>query len=690
MAYTKIRTFTENDGMSYTGDPDSAAWVYAEVWEQVNTSANTSDVRIDVYIRNDDAYRSWDSNIPYTMHIAGTLYSGSVLDFEEPVQGETIKLFTKTKTGIAHNSDGSKSINIDFFFDTGMNAIGDITLPSTSITLTTIPRAATITSFPNFNIGSVINVTVTNPGSFELKVTLKARGSTVVLIEEGYSGTSLQISLDAGELAIIYQDCEEDKTLPMLLRIDTLVNGSSIGYSEAWCTATVINSEPIFTTCTYQDIRAETLALTDDSSVIVLGQSNVKVTVPEAYKAVAQNYAYMKTYLAKIGDKQTSANYSAISDVDMLINAVASNEIYVLANDSRGFSTKSSVITATALNYLAPYISTISLVRDNGIDSTTRLSFSGVLWPGDFGLVVNSLSYAKYRYKETDSSTWSAYIDLTAGVSVDGSGNLAFALTAIGGDLGGSGFNIDKSFDFEVHIKDALVEYTYSLILDVGKPGLYVEKFSDGNYGIGFGKVPTQGRSIDAVGPIYANDGEECLTSSSILTFYPVGSIYRTSSSTFNPATVFGGTWELINKIKEELKIVNSTSSTHFTKNSTNVESFEISFMISNNNLFVRLKIVSNVAFGDTTLELGTINFSSIGLSEMGFMQYIYASSDGGNGASLWQIDYSGVVSATDIISKSGATTLSAPNSFFGIFTAVLNKELITDGIAEYVWERTA
>jgi hypothetical protein len=517
LAYVKIREFDENDGiMSYTGNPDGAAYVYAEVWEQVNIAANTSDVMIKIYEKNTDAYISYDSNIPYTMHIAGSYYSGNILNFEEAAQPGTVLMLSKTKTGIAHNADGSKTISIDFFLDTGTSAIGDITLPATNVALTTIPRAATIQTFPDFNIGDHILSTVTNPGNFSMTAVLKV-GSITILTRTGLTGTSINITPTETEINALYSNCPNSNSLDVTLYITTYNGGVQVGDTDDMSgTAHVTDSNPLFTAFSFADINAVTLALTGDSSVIVLGKSNIKASVSVANKAVAQNYASILSYLTTILLKQSSAAYDDADSVEMTINNVNSATVYVTAIDSRNNQTTPDPLIGTLLNYSTPVIASANIVRDNDIDATTRLSFSGSIWYGNFGLSSNSLVSAKYKYKETNSSVWSSDIDISSYIT-NTNGAISMPSTAIQGDLGGSGFDTDKSFDIRITIVDGngeneLSTYLYDLILDTGTPGIFGRKNEDGTYDFGFGKIPDVGKAIDAIGAIYANDGDQVLT----------------------------------------------------------------------------------------------------------------------------------------------------------------------------------
>lgn len=466
-----------------------------------------------------------------------------------PASGSTQTIFTKTKT-VACNEDGSISpVALYGYYDASGTTVGVIE-GTYSLSLPTQARAATLLTFPEFNIGDEIRATVLNPGGFAMISTLKV-GEVTIKTTIPYGGTNIIFALTEEEKNLLYQNCPEN-SVQVTLYVDTYdAEDVKIGDTDDMNTiAHVVNSNPIFLDFSYQDINDNTYALTNDRSIIVAGQSNIKTTISLANKATAQNYASMNGYLTTIGLKQASAPWSDSAAVEMTINAVENPIIYVTAIDSRGNQTTAPSKTATIINYRTPVITQASILRENDVDALTRISISGSIWSGNFGVAVNALknNQITYRYKESvDGAVWSSQIPIDITLNPDGTFSLSNF--AIAGDLGGSGFNIDKSFDFEITVEDELAVYIYTdLELPPGTTGIYGQKNDDATYSFGFGKIPTAGRSIDAAGPIYANDGEECLTSSSLnmLTFYPIGSVYMTSNADFDPNTAWGGTWSKI------------------------------------------------------------------------------------------------------------------------------------------------
>ncbi|MDE1381237.1 DUF859 family phage minor structural protein, partial [Bacillus licheniformis] len=108
----------------------------------------------------------------------------------------------------------------------------------------------------------------------------------------------------------------------------------------------VRNSNPKFsaTSINYEDTNATTLAVTGDSSKIIQKLSTIKVTLPQASKAVAQNKASMVQYIAVLGGQEVTANY-VDGDVTFTFNPVdakVDQTITIKAIDSRGFQSQIS------------------------------------------------------------------------------------------------------------------------------------------------------------------------------------------------------------------------------------------------------------------------------------------------------------------------------------------------------------
>ena len=84
-------------------------------------------------------------------------------------KGSTTTIASKTFT-VTHNSNGTGSVSVRTYMDTGISA--GVIQKSTSLTLTTIPRASKIDNFTGTNLAGDFNVTFT---SYYSKFTNKLR-----------------------------------------------------------------------------------------------------------------------------------------------------------------------------------------------------------------------------------------------------------------------------------------------------------------------------------------------------------------------------------------------------------------------------------------------------------------------------------------------------------------------------------
>ena len=79
---------------------------------------------------------------------------------------------------IAHNNDGTKSVNWAWSCATGTSGLGTISNSGTQ-TLTQIPRQANITSCYDFNDEENPTMTFSNPGGFALNARLEFAGTNI-------------------------------------------------------------------------------------------------------------------------------------------------------------------------------------------------------------------------------------------------------------------------------------------------------------------------------------------------------------------------------------------------------------------------------------------------------------------------------------------------------------------------------
>lgn len=232
--------------------------------------------------------------------------------------------------------------------------------------------------------------------------------------------------------------------------------------------------KPIFTDFAYEDTNSVVTNLTGNNQILVKGYSNVKAVISTANKATAQSSSTMSNYIMTIGNTSTSpVSYSSTEEVTLSISKVASGEIKVSANDSRGLSTIVSKI-ATFKDYSKPAIAKMSVERsDNGVGENVTLAFEGSWWNDNFGNTQNSIKKIKYSYKRTNST----------GDFIEGTTEITFTINegkfsgslVIEGDTSSKGYDVSSSYFIKLLVTDQLdTSEEYQLTLGSGEPAIAI------------------------------------------------------------------------------------------------------------------------------------------------------------------------------------------------------------------------
>ena len=335
-----------------------------------------------------------------------------------------------------------------------------------------ITRQAYVTGATDFNDEGNPRITFTNPAGFRINARLEFAG-TVIRRDNIANTGSYTFNLTNEERDLLRSKTPNSNKLTVREVIATCLSGTTEAF-WSWQdkTMTIVNANPTFNNFEFEDVNPTTLALTGNNQNIIQGYSNVKATIPANYIATANKYATMSKYSFTCSDVQRDITYSADSSTNNTIENVKSGVFNVYAIDSRNNST---LVTKNA-NQTIPYNplvkGNISIARQNGVAEETNLTISGTIDLKDFGQVVNSIQESKYRYKTTDSSTWSNYKNIT--VSVDNEGNISFS-NLIQGDTA-DGFDIGNSYNIEVLISDELSSIVFTANLGSGIPNIALHK----------------------------------------------------------------------------------------------------------------------------------------------------------------------------------------------------------------------
>lgn len=463
-----------------------------------SVAGNYSDVTLTLYFwLLSDTYWSYNLNEGgasahwNTGNINGTTsYTYTPYD----TRSQSGNVFIRTITvRVYHNTDGTKTCWLGWSGDTN-TSMGTYNFGQT-VTLTTIPRRATIsTASANLTIGNNLAYTLVNNGSLYVRMEYWMYGNAGwyrVKNQNNGTGTSGTFTMDATDNNNMYSRLPSTLSCSAIMRAYTYSDSgysTQIGdYHDVTGTLSInqTTNKPTFTTYTVENVdktvdnvdkysntlvSSSTATLLDSSTKLIKGYSKARAVITSANKMVAQNYATGVKYRFVIGSSYDEENYSAGDTVNLDIDNISTGATSVTAYDSRGLTTTVSQTVSGVANYSAVSLWGLELVRDNGVDSATKLQVSGEYWNEYFGGgtdgVQNTIT-AHWRYKLTTESwstqTWTA-ITLT-----DTDGVLSYD-DYIEGDLGATGFDEEKSFDIEVRVYDKLTNYIIEETLNVGTP----------------------------------------------------------------------------------------------------------------------------------------------------------------------------------------------------------------------------
>lgn len=435
-----------------------------------STTGNYSDVWATGYVKrnNSNAYpHNSSSSASLSINGSAAGYGGAY-----DLRSDGYKAIVSHSVRVYHDNNGYATIPMSFSFNgllSGYYPNGSI---SASITLPRINRQATVTSATDFTDETNPTIKYSNPAGFRINARLEFAGS--VIRRDNISNTgSYTFSLTEEERNLLRSKTPNSNTLTVREVIATCIGGTTeTNWSWQDKKMSIVNANPIFSNFEFEDTNPITLALTGDNQNIIQGYSNVKATIPVANIATAQKSATMSKYSFVVSDVQRDITYSSTESTNNTIEEVKSGVLNVYAIDSRNNSTLVTKNALQTISYNPLVKGNISINRNNGTSEQTTLVIDGKADLVDFGDVVNSIQQAKYRYKQTDSNTWSNYNNIT--LTIDQEGNFSFN-GLIQGDTN-EGFDIEHSYNIEVYIKDELSDITYTANLGSGIPGLAMHK----------------------------------------------------------------------------------------------------------------------------------------------------------------------------------------------------------------------
>lgn len=491
------------DGAGATGDyfGGSESHIRIRLSETYDISTNKSTVKItDIQFKFNGHYGGSVSALPYfyvyvNNDIVATLNGESYQVIYNPSGGNGWVSFSNVSgfsasPEITHNSDGSASIslkvvrlnsdwvNATVWLNEGWS-IGSCYVTSTSggtktVTLTTIPRASSITSASNVTLGNACSVTWTPLSTsfrYKLSFSLGSWSYTTGVINPGttssytYTGYTIPVTV-ANQLP-------NSTTGTMTVTLYT--------YSDTGGTSQVGSSSSKTFTVTVQASAVPgapsiTASLVNSNSTV----SGWNVAV-QGYTAVRLSGSASGSYGSTISSYVISGGYSITRTGTTLdytggkINSSGSVSFSVVAVDSRGRRSSATTVSVTFYAYSAPSISSFTAYRSSS-NATTVLA-KGV-WSYSSVNNKNSASGRVY-YKLSNGSSWIA----NAAITNNTQQTLSWT------------FSATSSYDVKLIVTDSLgstAEYTVKISTEA-----VTFHLAENGTGAAFGKYAEKGGALE-------------------------------------------------------------------------------------------------------------------------------------------------------------------------------------------------
>ena len=248
-----------------------------------STSNNTSSVSWNFKLSPVKTGYDWSysNNVPvtYSINFNGTTYSGNIMSYNG---SSTVTLKSGSAT-ISHNSDGTKSISYSF----SVSSISASYLPgsaskSGSMTLTAIPRQATITSAQNFNDEQNPSISYNNGAgntvtSLQACISLDGSKDDIAYRNISKTGSSYTFELTDAERNVLRNACTTANSRNVMFIVKTVMGGNTY-HSSLNKTLSIINATPTID-ATAKDTNSTSLGLTGSENKIIKGYNTVAVNM---------------------------------------------------------------------------------------------------------------------------------------------------------------------------------------------------------------------------------------------------------------------------------------------------------------------------------------------------------------------------------------------------------------------------
>lgn len=435
----------------------------------IDQNANTSTVNIKVDAwRTNSGYTTYGNGTCYA-NVNGVKYTQAITSSQTITHNSHTVLLNKTVT-IEHDTDGKKKIYVSAYIKHSQFSSNS---QGFNVTLTEIPRKATIVSAPDFNDTDNPTITYSNPvgelaTSLQACISLTGSSDDIAYRDISKTGGSYTFNLTETERNTLLDASPNSNTLSVTFIIKTELDGSTY-YDTLAKTMTIVNANPVIEGATYEDINPATLAITNDSSKIIQDHSNIRFKFSSLR---ALKGAYLDSLEVDV-NAQTGAGIGFINQ-QVATNAFtdygatnSGNDLnaVVTLTDSRGNETTLN-LPITVLAYRLPLATIILNRKDNYYDDTNIKVTQDIVSLGG-----NNSATIQYQYKEKSASSYGSLVTIA--------NDTLITIT----------LDNTKEYDFKFIVTDRLGATSYFKTLLSGYPILYIDRLLRS---VGIGSMPDE------------------------------------------------------------------------------------------------------------------------------------------------------------------------------------------------------
>ena len=344
-----------------------------------------------------------------------------------------------TKT-ITHTSTGSRSFSASAqagIYTNAVNCSG-----SNSWELKSIPRAATISSAPNFNDEEKPKVVFSNPAGNavdSLSIGIGTANNSANLVDYktlSKTATEYTFTFTSAEQQKLWGAVKTGLSTTVYFILKTVISGTTYTNHVAK-TLTLINATPTVSP-TVIDTGANSTTITGDSSKIISGYNAAKATI----NAAARKGATIKTVWIRNGD--SNFGEGSTGNFTYSFPYTTNGNFYFNAEDSRGNRLLNAPyhVEKDLIPWFKP---SITFVRNNmSTGGAYTISAKGSFYNGSLGATTNTLT-VQYNWR-TSGGSWSGWTNMT----VSKSGNTYTASASK------SGLDYQTTYEVQIRAYDAI------------------------------------------------------------------------------------------------------------------------------------------------------------------------------------------------------------------------------------------